>query len=296
MRLKVARTLAGAWLPALVALAAPVARPGGAGGLAGQASESADWRWSSELSAVRTGGNAQAFTLGLANTLSGAWGRTEFKIEAGGIRTRTTRTTRTAVGDRDDYRVQTESATQVSAENYYAHFRADRALSDRAAVFVQSGWTRNTFAGVRGRYVTGVGMSTRWSSEERWRLRTGYGLTYTRQEDVVPDTAVASGYWGAQLSAEHERRVGGSAEWASALVLDGNAADPDDLRGDWTNSISVAMHENLGLKTTLRLLFDNHPALAAVPLRSSTGEDAGTVLVRRRKLDQTLTVALVVSF
>lgn len=295
MKLKVARTLAGAGLPALVALAAPVARPDGAG-LAGQASGTANWGWSSEFSAVRTGGNAQAFTLGLANTLSGAWGRTELKIEAGGIRTRTTRTTRTAVGDRDDYRVRTESTTEVSAENYYARFRADRALSDRAAVFVQSGWTRNTFAGVRGRYVTGVGMSTRWSSGERWRLRTGYGLTYTRQEDVVVDPDVSPGFWGAQLSAEHERRVRADAEWASALVLDGNAADPQDLRADWTNSVSVAMNEHLGLKTTLRLLFDNRPALATAPLRSSNGEDAGTVLVRRRKLDQTLTVALVVSF
>lgn len=295
MKLKVARTLAGAGLPALIALAAPVARPDGAG-LAGQASETAEWGWSSEFSAVRTGGNAQAFTLGMANTLSGAWGRTELKIEAGGIRTRTTRTTRTAVGDRDEYRLRAESTTEVSAENYYARFRADRALSERVAVFVQSGWTRNTFAGVRGRYATGVGMSTRWSSGERWRLRTGYGLTYTRQQDVVTDPDVSPGYWGAQLSAEHERGFGGGAEWASALVLDGNAADPQDLRADWTNSVSVAMNEHLGLKTTLGLLFDNRPALATAPLRSPNGEDAGTVLVRRRKLDQTLTVALVISF
>ncbi len=292
--MKVARRLAGTLLLALVA---PAAAPGWTG-LAGQASESADWRWSSEFSAVRTGGNAQAFTLGLANTLSGAWGRTELKIEAGGIRTRTTRITRTAVGDRDDYRVRTTSAADVSAENFYARIRADRALSDRAAVFVQSGWTRNTFAGVRGRYVTGVGVSTRWSSGERWRLRTGYGLTYTRQEDVVEDPNVSPGYWGAQLSVEHGRRFGddGGAEWTSALVLDGNAADPTDLRADWTNAASVAMNEHLGLKTTLRLLFDNRPALATAPLRSPQGEDAGTVLVRRRKLDQTLTVALVVSF
>lgn len=294
MKLKVARTLAATLLPALVALAAS---PGWAG-LAAQASESADWRWSSEFSAVRTGGNAQAFTVGLANTLSGAWGRTEIKVEAGGIRTRTTRTTRTAVGDRNDYRVRTESATDVSAENFYARLRADRALSDRGAVFVQSGWTRNTFAGVRGRYVTGVGVSTRWSSGERSRLRTGYGLTYTRQEDVVEDPDVSPGYWGAQLSAEHERRFGGEGgtEWTSALVLDGNAADPKDLRADWTNAASVAMNEHLGLKTTLRLLFDNRPALATAALRSPQGENAGTVLVRRRKLDQTLTVALVVSF
>lgn len=292
--MKVARSPAGTLLLALVALAAA----SGWTGLAGQASESADWRWSSEFSAVRTGGNAQAFTLGLANTLSGAWGRTELKVEAGGIRTRTTRITRTAVGDRDDYRVRTTSAADVSAENFYARIRADRTLSDRAAVFVQSGWTRNTFAGVRGRYVTGVGVSTRWSSGERWRLRTGYGLTYTRQEDVVEDPDVSPGYWGAQLSVEHGRRFGddGGAEWTSALVLDGNAADPTDLRADWTNAASVAMNEHLGLKATLRLLFDNRPALATAPLRSPQGEDAGTVLVRRRKLDQTLTVALVVSF
>ncbi len=254
------------------------------------------WMNSSELSFVRTGGNAVSSTLGIASTLTRSWERSDVKIEAGGIRTRTTRLARTAVGTPADYRLVEQSTTTTSVENYYARMRFDRRVSDRTAFFVQSGWTRNTFAGIRNRLVNVLGISTRWTESEALSLRTAYGFTHTVQQDVVPDPEWSDRFLGARVSCEFRLQVTDNSDWRSDLVLDGNGDDPRDVRADWTNSLSVAMNEHLGLKTSLRSTFDNRPALASVPLSSQLGEPAGEVLVPRKELDQVVTVALVVSF
>lgn len=254
------------------------------------------WKNSSELSFVRTGGNAASSTFGISTTVTRSRERTELKIEAGGIRTRTTRFERIAVGTESDYRVEEKSDSEVSAENYHARIRADRRFSQRTSVFVQSGWTRNTFSGIRHRVVNVAGVSTRWLDRERQRLRTAYGFTHTVQKDVVPDPDDSGRFLGLRLSTEFWLKVTGNAEWSSNLVVDGNGNDRSDVRADWTNSLSVTMNEHLGLKTSLRTTFDNQPALARLPLRSREGEETGTVLARREKLDRVFTVALVVSF
>lgn len=254
------------------------------------------WNASTEFSFVRTGGNAESSTFGIATTVTRSWDRTEVKIEAGGIRTRSTRYRRVAIGTEADYRVKENAESDISAENYNGQVRLDRRFSERTAVFGQSGWTRNTFSGIRYRLVNVLGVSTRWAASDVQRLRTAYGLTHTVQQDVVPDPAADGRFLGLRLSSEYWRKLTESAEWTSNLVMDGNGDDPSDLRADWTNSLSVAMNEHLGLKTSLRTTFDNQPALARVPLMSAAGAEAGSVLIPRRELDRVFTVALVVSF
>lgn len=254
------------------------------------------WQASTEFSFVRTGGNAESSTFGIGTAVTRSWDRTEVKIEAGGIRTRSTRYRRVAVGTEADYRVEENAESNISAENYNARVRLDRRFSERTSVFVQSGWTRNTFSGIRHRLVNVLGVSTRWAASDTQRLRTAYGFTHTVQEDVVPDPDADGRFLGLRLSSEYWRKLTESAEWTSNLVMDGNGDDPSDVRADWTNSLSVAMNEHLGLKTSLRTTFDNQPALARVPLVSAAGEEAGNVLIRRQELDRVFTVALVVSF
>ncbi|MXW19007.1 MAG: DUF481 domain-containing protein [Gemmatimonadetes bacterium] len=254
------------------------------------------WKNSSELSFVRTGGNAASSTLGISTTVTRSWERTELKMEAGGIRTRTTRFERIAVGTGSDYRIEEKSDSEVSAENYHARVRVDRRFSERTSIFVQSGWTRNTFSGIRHRLVNVAGVSTRWLEREGQRLRTAYGFTHTVERDVVPDPEDSGRFLGLRLSTDYWLRVTGSAEWSSTLAVDGNGSDRSDLRADWVNAFSVAMNERLALKTSFRTTFDNQPALARLPLRSPAGEDDGTVLVPREKLDRVFTVALVITF
>ena len=183
------------------------------------------WRNSSELSFVQTGGNAASSTLGIASTLTRSWDRTEVKIEAGGVRTRTTRFTRTAVGTATDFRLSESSESETSAENYRARLRIDRRFSDRTSVFVQSEWNRNTFAGIRNRYLNVAGVSTRWIENENQSLRTAYGFTHTVQQDVVTDPDAAGRFLGVRLSSEYWRKLTGNTEWRSNLALDGNGDD-----------------------------------------------------------------------
>ena len=254
------------------------------------------WNASSEFSFVRTGGNAESSTFGLATTLTRSWDRTEVKVEAGGIRTRSTRVRRMAVGSESEYRIDETSESDLSAEKYNALVRVDRRFSSRTSVYVQSGWKRDTFAGFRHRLINVFGVSTQWVRDSGQRLRTAYGLTHTVQSDVDPNPDAAGSFLGLRVSSDYRRQMTDNTEWRSNLVLDGNGDDVSDVRADWTNSMSVSMNEHLGLKTSFRTTFDNEPALRRVPLQSPEGQRTGTVLVPRNELDRVFTIALVVTF
>lgn len=254
------------------------------------------WNASSEFSFVRTGGNAESSTFGLAGSVTRAWDRTEVKVEAGGIRTHSTRVQRRAVGSESDYSIDETSESNLSAENYNGLVRVDRRFSTRTSFYVQSGWKRDTFAGFKHRVVNVFGVSTRWVRNNRQRLRTAYGLTHTVQRDVVPDPDASGRFVGIRLSSEYFRQMTENTDLRSNLVLDGNGDNPSDVRADWTNSVSVAMNEHLGLKTSFRTTFDNEPALRRVPLWSPGGERTGSVTVPRDELDHVFTIALVVTF
>ncbi len=255
-----------------------------------------EWSNSSEFSFIQTRGNTQSTTFGLANELITEWERTESKLEIGALRTNTTRFKRTAIGTADDYRVEEESETRVSAENYHVRFRGDREFSERSSVFGQLGWTRNTFTGIDGRYVLVAGMSTRWVEDEVHELRSSYGLTFTAQDDVVPNPDAANTFIGLQVSGEYEVRLTDNTEFKTTLVVDENGFAPADLRADWVSTLGVSMNDHFGLQAKFQYLFDNRPSLVDVPLTSERGEAAGKVPIPLGKSDRVLTMALVVNF
>ncbi len=253
------------------------------------------WESSSELSYVQAGGNAETSTLGLATTVTRSWEAAEAKVEIGGIRTRGTRSTRGAVGTETAYVVRENSVSEVLAENYRVRARVDRRFSQRTAFFLQSEWIRNTFSGVRNRYLNVLGVSTKWRDLDRLRLRTAYGFTHTVQEDVVANPDVPDRFLGVRLTWELHLGLTDNTEWTSNLSVDGNSRNWSDVRADFSNSVGVAMNEHLALKTSLSTAYDHRPALAKVPLTAPSGDAAGHVLLPRRKLDRMLTLALVVT-
>jgi len=94
------------------------------------------WENSTVLSFVSTGGNASSSTLGLKSTLIATGGPSTFKIEIGGIRGETTFRTRTATGSATDFTVAETTRSELTAENYFARGRYDRAF---ASTFAFSG-------------------------------------------------------------------------------------------------------------------------------------------------------------
>ena len=255
-----------------------------------------EWSNSSEFSFIQTRGNTESTTFGLANELVTEWDRTETRLEIGALRTNTTRFKRSATGTADDFRIEEESETRVSAENYHIRFRGDREFSERSSVFGQLGWARNTFTGIDGRYVLVAGMSTRWMEDDVHQLRSSYGLTFTAQDDVVPNPDVRGTFIGLQISGEYEIQLTENTEFKTTLVVDENGFDPADLRADWVSTLGVSMSEHFGLQAKFQHLFDNRPSLVDVPLTSVEGESTGKVPIPLDKSDRVLTMALVVNF
>ncbi len=264
-------------------------------GATAQDTDGFSWENATELSFVSTGGNASSSTLGLKSSLIGKQGPNTFKLEVGGIRGQTDLTTRTATGTATNYTVNETTTSQLTAESYFARGRYDRELNG-AFVFAGVGWDRNTFAGVQNRYAAVLGVGRTWVDDERTRFKTDLGATYTIQNDVDPAPGADDGFGGVRLSVDARQRLSPTVSFQSMLLVDENLEDTEDFRGDWTNSLSVALTEGLSFKTSLQLLYDKQPARIGVPLLDGTGTPTGTrVLAPGEELDTVLTVALVIS-
>ena len=261
-----------------------------------QASAPPEWSNSSKFSFVQTRGNTESTTFGFANELITKWEKTETRLEMSALRTRTTGFKRSAVGTADDFQVEEQTVTRVSAENYHMSLRGDREFSERSTIFSQLGWTRNTFSGIDARYVLVGGVSTRWVEGAVHQFRSSFGPTFTVQNDVVPNPDVAASFIGLQVSGEYEVQLTDNTELKNKLVVEENAFHPTDLRLDWVSTLGVSMSDHFGLQAKFQYHFDNHPSLVDVALTGAGGEPAGKVSVPLRKSDRVLTMALVVDF
>jgi putative salt-induced outer membrane protein YdiY len=248
------------------------------------------WKDAAEFTFVMTAGNASASTLGFKNTADHFWPNAQFQISFGGIRTQSGITARTASGSPSNFTVSEDTETETTAENYFVRSRMDRNISEAAFLFGGANWDRNTFAGVQNRFGLAAGAGRAWLAEETRRFKTDLGLTYTVQDDVVENPEADDSFPGLRGSYEFFHKLTETTDFQSALVVDENLSQTSDTRADWTNSVAVAVSEKLALKTSLQILFDNEPAMIAVPL----GDDE--VLTPLDKVDSIFTVALVVNF
>ena len=255
------------------------------------------WYDQAELSFVQTGGNAEASTLSLKNTLERQWENALFSFDAGALRAESTTFTTFAVGTTEDFEVIEDESSELTAENYYARLRYDRDIRPDFFWFAGGGWERNEFAGFSDRFIAVGGVGNWWWQTDDSHFRTDYGLTYTQQDDLVEDPTIEDSFIGLQLSWDYLRKIGERSSYQNLFVVHENLDETEDLRGDMIQSLQVSMTERLALKVSLQLLYDNLPALTAVPLFDEGGAltDA-LVLTELEELDTQFTVALVVSF
>lgn len=259
-----------------------------------------DVRWTndSELSFLLSGGNAGASTLGVRNSLRRIGASSEIRIDLAGLRTEATQVSRIAEGNGpDDFVLREERNTERTAERYSVEARYDRSLSERFFAFGSYGWTRDTFAGFERRVIASAGTGNQWGpGEEDWTLKIGYGVTYTRQRDVTPNPERADSFGGARLTLDHFHQLSESTAVEFQWVLDGNAKERDDLRGDFTQALSSSLGNRLALKTTVQFLWDNDPPLGRVPLFTDTGDPTGEeLLLPLDRLDHNVSIALVLT-
>jgi putative salt-induced outer membrane protein YdiY len=253
------------------------------------------WFFTTEFTAVWTGGNAQSNTLGLDASLRRAWENAELKILGGSVRSQSTLTTRTAVGTPQAFTVEEEETSEKTAESLYLRGRYDHQLSNKFFAFGGVDWLRNTFAGIDSRTLIAVGAGNSWVNTDQMRLKTDYSGTYTFQEDVVDNPFVKTNFPGVRATYDLWWKLTESTELSSVLIGDWNLDNTDDLRLDFTNALPIAVSSRLAFKPSLQLLWRNDPSLTEVPLFDSPGgNQSGSVTVPLQKLDSVFKIALVV--
>lgn len=261
-----------------------------------QEEDEAGWTYSAELTAVWVGGNSESNTFGLGSTLTGEWARSSLEITGSALRSESTTTSRLAVGTGGDFTVEDTEDTRKTAESYGLRGRYEYRFGERVFAFGGAEWLRNTFAGIDGKWLGVVGVGRLWVDSDRVHLSTDVGLTFTKQDDVVPDPDAADAFAGLRAGHDFRLQITASARFRSVLIWDGNLADMDDVRLDLTNSLPVAISSKLALKPSLQLLWRNQPSLESVPLVTPAGDPTGeSVLVPLEKVDTLFTLALVLT-
>jgi putative salt-induced outer membrane protein YdiY len=250
------------------------------------------WHDVAEITFVLTEGNAKSNTLGGRNLLEYLWVNARLGFDAGAIRTESTTVEKTAVGDSQEFQVAEQFDEEVTAENYFVRSRYDRDISDSFFWFVGGGWDRNTFAGIENRYAGVGGIGNIWYESDVSSFRTDYGVTFTYQDNVEGED---EDFGGLRIGWDYWRQLTGNTRFDSVLFLDENLSEGSDFRTDFTNSLAVSMSENLALKASYQLLFDNEPSGSLIPLVTLVGVPTGTlVLAPLDEVDSIFTLALVI--
>ena len=276
----------------------------GCGLVAGLDARAADppklgWADSAELSFVSTSGNAESTTFGLKNTLTRTWTGAHFELKLGGIKVETTSET-PLVDATNPPAIVIRETTLTTAEAYFLNARYDREITKKFFWFGQAGWDRNEPAGIENRYVAAAGVGNLWWDQEDLKFRTDYGLTFTKQEDVVEIPGVDDTFAGLRLSWAYLNKFGKNTTYTNDLIIDENLDETDDWRADMLQGLAVTMSEHLALKVGLRWLYDHQPSFE---LLTASFDTAGnpvappvTQLAELDEFDSILTVSLVVNY
>ena len=155
---------------------------------------------------------------------------------------------------------------------------------------------RNPFAGIAHRYATSGGVGNTWVDNDVTTFKTSYGLSVTRQDDVVNVDGIQT-FAGLRLSYDFRRQLTDNTEFTSVLIADQNLDVTEDFRTDFVNAVTVNMNSLLALTVRWRLLYDGHPSLIEVPLVDASGLPlGGTTSIDADKVDNFLTLAVVATF
>jgi putative salt-induced outer membrane protein YdiY len=276
--------------------AALVAFPASAVAQEGEEEPELGWSLRSELSAVFTGGNQSITTLGFGTTLERLAERSAFEFEVASIFQESGLRTRQAVGTPENYELQEETRRTTTAESYAVGASYDYDVSERFYATAGVEWLRNTFAGLDSRYILIGGAGNVWADREGFRFTTDYALTYTFEDRVIEEPEISDSFLGLRLGYDLFRALTSTADFDSKLIVDLNLDHTEDVNVEWRNSLPVSINDRLALKPSLRLLWRNEPALAAVPLVDTSGTPTGEeVEVPLEKLDTFFTLALVLT-
>jgi hypothetical protein len=247
---------------------------------------------SSELGVVIATGNARSTSVGFRNVYTYRWANAELGWEGGWLRA--------ASRDGDRYAVETASGfdvaepdTAIDSQRLFSKLRYQRQFTPRTDWFANFDAVRDEPSNIEQQFVLAGGLGTTWRKTDRLTFRTAYGLSFSAEDLVIEGANQFAGY---RLAYGLKVPLAATSAVESELTADGSFETADDIRADWLNGVSVAINANVGLKSSVRVLFRNLPALESLDLRTPAGAVVGTVDVVKEKIDTNLTTSLVITF
>jgi putative salt-induced outer membrane protein YdiY len=195
------------------------------------------WSGRAELSLVAATGNTSTRTLG-------ASGELDFRPDGWTVTTQAR-----GVHSADNEQVQAASLTGL--------LRVSHVLRDGFQAFGQTGYLRNTFAGIGRRVTVEGGLSYALipdSEPQAIEVRGGLGYLYERHMQT-PTTKVATGSAGAR----YRWRVSSHSEVSDEVVATSNFADGRDWRLSQNASVTAAVAGRVSLKVSQQVDFRHEP-------------------------------------
>jgi len=247
---------------------------------------------STDLGLVVATGNSRSTSVGLRNVYLYRWPKAELRWEGGWLRVASRDGNRYAVGSPADYDV-IEPGTALDSQRLFSKLGYQHQLSTHTDWFANFDAVRDEPANILHQFVVAGGLGTTWRKTDRMSFRTAYGVTYTDEDLAVEGDRHFAGY---RLYYGLKAPVAAASAFESELTFDGSFDTSDDVRTDWLNGISVAINSKLALKSSVRMLFRNLPALEILQLQSQGASAIGTVEVPKDKVDTNITTSLVITF
>ena len=247
---------------------------------------------STDLGLVVATGNSRSTSVGLRNVYLYRWSNAELRWEGGWLRVASRDGNRYAVGSPAVYEV-VEPGTSIDSQRLFSKLGYQHKISTHTDWFANFDAVRDEPANILHQFVVAGGLGTTWWKTDRASFRTAYGVTYTDEDLSVEGARRFGGY---RLYYGLKAPVAAASAFESELTFDGSFDTGDDVRTDWLNGISVAMNSKLALKSSVRMLFRNLPALEILQLQSPGAIAIGTVEVPKEKVDTNITTSLVITF
>jgi putative salt-induced outer membrane protein YdiY len=251
------------------------------------------WKATAEISYVVTGGNTATSALSLGTSFTRKWANDTLLVKGYILKSNSTTTTRTAVGTETDFDIVENKVRSTVAENYLLAGQYDRRISKKLLGQVGLSWDRNRFAGVDDRVMLTTGFGYAWVEKSRTQVKTSGALTYTLRQYVGENTI---SFAGLRFSIIGEQKILENSSLSTAFVFDDNLKAMEDWRFDWANSVTASMSKWIALKVSLRMFYQNVPAIQGIPLFDIDGLPLGTVGVPLKNLDMFLTTSIVINF
>lgn len=228
------------------------------------------WESAIDLSYVAAFGNSDTETLGFRSLLRYRWPEARYTLRFDGLHSNNadekfvqilTPSDPEADIVIEDLIVLVEPEKSLDAEKYLIENIYDRALSDRLYWNLGFSWDRNKDANILNRYVGFFGLGHLWWDREALRFETTYGLSYTKRVEERPDPDKDAEFPGLRLGSSFRKQWGSVTtlgnDWTSNVSL----SDPGDWNFDTSTHLMVSMNRFVGIKVSLRWLYNSRPAL-----------------------------------